>query len=220
VTNGSAEIEKLVRSEYVPGFVTQIESETLPPGLSEDVVRAISERKHEPAWMTERRVEAYGHWLTMREPNWASIHHPPIDYQAISYCSAPKRNEGPKSLDEVDPELLDVGREIGVGEIAVAASQTREVEAQDGDPASSHRTADARGCGDILTAGKTVREQRIPRDQDPLLRRLQQTGEHLLVHVGELELYPSHVLKLPFTCLRIDRRGCLPCAVLPAQRAR
>jgi Fe-S cluster assembly protein SufB len=108
------DIEQLVRSEYVPGFVTEIESETLPPGLREDVVIAISGRKQEPEWMTERRVEAYRHWLTMKEPNWASVEHPPIDYQAISYYSAPRSSEGPKSLDEVDPELLRTYEKLGI----------------------------------------------------------------------------------------------------------
>ena len=81
----NAEIEKLVRSEYEQGFVTEIESVTLPPGLSEDVVRAISNRKREPECLIEWRLEAYRHWLTMQEPNWASVRHPAIDYQAISY---------------------------------------------------------------------------------------------------------------------------------------
>ncbi len=114
MAESNAEIEKLVRSEYAQGFVTQIESETLPPGLSEEVVRAISERKQEPEWMTERRLEAYRHWLSMREPEWASVHHPPIDYQGISYYSAPKSSEGPKSLEEVDPELLRTYEKLGI----------------------------------------------------------------------------------------------------------
>jgi len=114
VATGNAEIERLVRGEYAPGFVTEIQSETLRPGLSEEVVKAISARKQEPEWMTELRIKAYLHWLTMNEPDWASIHHPPIDYQAISYYSAPKSKKGPRTLDEVDPELLRTYEKLGI----------------------------------------------------------------------------------------------------------
>jgi len=108
------EVEALVRSEYQHGFVTEIESDTLPPGLDEDVVRAISARKGEPAFMLEWRLKAYRHWLTMQEPTWSSVHYPRIDYRAISYFSAPKKKEGPKSLDEVDPALLETYEKLGI----------------------------------------------------------------------------------------------------------
>ena len=102
------DIESLVNRRYEHGFVTDIESDSLPPGLDEDVIRAISARKNEPEFMLAWRLKAYRHWLTMREPNWAHVHYPPIDYQAISYFSAPKSDEDrPKSLDEVDPKLLE-----------------------------------------------------------------------------------------------------------------
>jgi Fe-S cluster assembly protein SufB len=95
--------------------VTNIESETLPPGLNEDTIRFISNKKNEPEFMLEWRLRAYQHWLTMNEPDWASVEHPPIDYQAISYYSAPKKKgDGPKSLDEVDPELLDTYNKLGI----------------------------------------------------------------------------------------------------------
>jgi Fe-S cluster assembly protein SufB len=90
---------------YSAGFVTDIESESLPPGLDEDVVRAISARKNEPEWMTQWRLAAYRHWLTMTPPHWAKLEIAPIDFQAISYFSRPKNR--PKSLDEVDPKLLE-----------------------------------------------------------------------------------------------------------------
>jgi Fe-S cluster assembly protein SufB len=101
-----------INRRYEAGFVTDIESETLPPGLSEDVVRAISARKNEPEWMTQWRLKAYRHWLTMTPPHWAKLNIEPIDFQAISYFSAPKNR--PKSLDEVDPKLLETYDKLGV----------------------------------------------------------------------------------------------------------
>jgi Fe-S cluster assembly protein SufB len=94
-----------INRRYDAGFITDIESESLPPGLGEHTVRAISLRKEEPAWMTEWRLKAYRHWLTMTPPEWAKLHIAPIDFQAISYFSRPKNR--PKSLDEVDPKLLE-----------------------------------------------------------------------------------------------------------------
>jgi Fe-S cluster assembly protein SufB len=108
-------IEQLAGREYAFGFVTDIEQETVPPGLSEDVVRLISARKDEPAWMLEYRLKAYRHWLTMREPRWVNATFPPIDFQAISYWAAPKSAaERPKSLEDVDPELLRTYERLGV----------------------------------------------------------------------------------------------------------
>jgi len=108
------ELDKWVKSEYSQGFVTDITSDTLPPGLDEEVIRAISARKQEPEWMLERRLKAYRHWLGMRDPQWARVEYPPIDFQAISYYSAPKAKEGPASLDEVDPELLATYEKLGI----------------------------------------------------------------------------------------------------------
>ena len=108
-------LDELTKGEYKAGFVTDIEQETLPPGLSEDVVRLISSKKGEPEWMTEWRLKAYRHWLTMEEPRWPNVHYPPIDYQGISYYAAPKRKkDAPKSLDEVDPKLLETYEKLGV----------------------------------------------------------------------------------------------------------
>ncbi len=108
-------IDDITRAEYKAGFVTDIEQDTLPPGLSEEVVRLISEKKGEPGWMTEWRLKSYRHWLTMEEPRWANVRYGPIDYQAISYYAAPKaKKEGPKSLDEVDPKLLETYEKLGV----------------------------------------------------------------------------------------------------------
>ena len=108
-------VNTFIKGGYEHGFVTTIESDTVPPGLDEDVIRFISAKKNEPDWMLERRLKAYRHWLTMQDPEWAHLKHPPIDYQAISYYSAPKqKGDGPKSLDEVDPELLDTYNKLGI----------------------------------------------------------------------------------------------------------
>ncbi|MGE8163827.1 Fe-S cluster assembly protein SufB [Paraburkholderia sp. NPDC080076] len=107
--------DELISREYPHGFVTDLAADALPSGLSEDVIRLISAKKDEPAFMLEWRLVAYRHWLTMTEPRWATIRHPPIDYQGIVYYSAPtaQRNR-PKSLDEVDPELLRTYEKLGV----------------------------------------------------------------------------------------------------------
>jgi Fe-S cluster assembly protein SufB len=108
-------VDKLLKSGYEHGFVTDIESDTVPPGLNEEVIRLISAKKGEPEWMLERRLKAYNHWLGMEDPEWAHVKHPSIDFQAISYYSAPKKKEdGPKSLDEVDPELLATYDKLGI----------------------------------------------------------------------------------------------------------
>jgi Fe-S cluster assembly protein SufB len=106
-------IEEFANREYAAGFVTEVEQDTLPPGLDEDVIRAISERKGEPGWMLAWRLKAYRQWLTMSEPRWPNVHYPPIDYQAISYFSAPK-NKTVESLDEVDPEILRTYEKLGI----------------------------------------------------------------------------------------------------------
>jgi len=112
VAPGNEAVEAALNRRYEAGFVTDIESESLPPGLDEDVVRAISARKNEPEWMTEWRLKAYRHWLTMTPPHWAKLDIDPIDFQAISYFSQPKNR--PKSLDEVDPKLLETYDKLGV----------------------------------------------------------------------------------------------------------
>ncbi|HET7395558.1 MAG TPA: Fe-S cluster assembly protein SufB [Gammaproteobacteria bacterium] len=109
------DVEKLVRNEYRHGFITDIEADTVPPGLNEDVIRLISAKKHEPQFMLEWRLKAYRHWVTLKEPSWAHVKFAPIDYQAISYYSAPKsKKDAPKSLDEVDPKLLETYEKLGV----------------------------------------------------------------------------------------------------------
>ncbi|QXP84212.1 Fe-S cluster assembly protein SufB [Methylococcus sp. ANG] len=107
-------LDRLIKQEYKPGFVTELETDTLPPGLNEDVIRAISQKKNEPEFMLEWRLSAYRHWLTMREPRWAFVEYEPVDYQSISYYSAPKTTDHPKSLDEVDPKLLETYNKLGI----------------------------------------------------------------------------------------------------------
>ena len=102
-----ARVREIDVDKYKYGFFTDIESVKAPKGLSEDVVRFISAKKNEPLWLLDWRLEAYRRWLTMQEPTWANVHHPRIDYQDLYYYSAPKSTEGPKSLAEVDPELLE-----------------------------------------------------------------------------------------------------------------
>jgi Fe-S cluster assembly protein SufB len=109
------DIGLLATQEYKYGFVTDIEQETVAPGLNEEVIRLISAKKEEPEWMLAWRLKAYRHWLTMREPNWANVKFPPIDYQAIRYYSAPKKKgAGPQSLEEIDPELLKTYEKLGI----------------------------------------------------------------------------------------------------------
>jgi Fe-S cluster assembly protein SufB len=111
----STRLSEFVRRKYRHGFVTDIEQDTVPPGLDEDVIRLISKKKGEPEFLTDWRLKAYRHWLTMAEPKWAHVHYAPIDFQAISYYAAPKRKEdAPKSLDEVDPKLLETYEKLGI----------------------------------------------------------------------------------------------------------
>jgi Fe-S cluster assembly protein SufB len=107
-------VEQLAQRDYKYGFVTDIESDAVPPGLSEDVIRTISQKKGEPGFMLDWRLKAYRHWLTMKEPTWANVHYPPIDYQGIVYYSAPKTQAGPKSLGDVDPQLLETYEKLGI----------------------------------------------------------------------------------------------------------
>src|SRR6267154_121575 len=115
MSENARQLETLIGRGYQHGFVTEIDSDTVAPGLDEDVVRLISRKKREPAFLTEWRLKALRHWLTMREPHWAHVKFTPIDYQNISYYSAPKsRKNAPKSLDEVDPKLLETYAKLGV----------------------------------------------------------------------------------------------------------
>ncbi len=111
----TTDVATLANKEYKYGFYTEVETDTVPPGLNEDIIRLISAKKREPEWMLEWRLKSFRHWLTMKEPSWANIHYPTIDYQAITYYSAPKsKSAGPKSLEEIDPEVLKTYAKLGI----------------------------------------------------------------------------------------------------------
>lgn len=115
MTTSNDHIERFIQAGYDAGWVTDIEAESFSPGLDESVVRRLSERKQEPTWLLEYRLKAYRAWQTMSEPTWAKVKYPPIDYQAITYFSAPKlKKDAPKSLDDVDPELLRTYEKLGI----------------------------------------------------------------------------------------------------------
>src|SRR3982751_1679843 len=101
-------------NQYKYGFATEVEMDKAPKGLSEDIIRFISAKKGEPEWMLAWRLEAYRRWVTMKEPGWARVKYGPIDYQELYYYSAPKKKDGPKSLDEIDPEILKTYDKLGI----------------------------------------------------------------------------------------------------------
>ncbi|MBM3446169.1 MAG: Fe-S cluster assembly protein SufB, partial [Bacteroidetes bacterium] len=107
-------LEQITSSEYKYGFVTDIEADEAPKGLSEDTIRFISAKKNEPEWMLEYRLKAFRHWQKMEEPVWANVNYPKIDFQDIIYYSAPKQKVAPKSLDEIDPELRNTFEKLGI----------------------------------------------------------------------------------------------------------
>jgi len=112
----SPDVSDFLQTEYNAGWVTDIEQDSLAPGLDEHVIRHISEKKREPEWLLDFRLKAYRHWLRLdaKEPAWAKVRYPKIDYQSIIYYSAPKTKNAPKSLDEIDPELLRTYEKLGI----------------------------------------------------------------------------------------------------------
>ena len=114
IDNKNKEINEFLNKSYEYGFTTEIESETIPPGLDEEVVTLISKMKNEPEFLLKWRLKAFNHWKKMPQPDWAKLSIDPIDYQAISYFSKPKNDDGPKSLEEVDPKLLETYEKLGI----------------------------------------------------------------------------------------------------------
>ncbi len=114
MNTSTEDIAALVDQGYKYGFVTEVEEDAAPKGLSEDIVRLISAKKREPDWLLQWRLKAYRHWLTMKEPTWQNVHYPPIDYQNIIYYSAPRPRKRPESLDEVDPEVMRTFERLGI----------------------------------------------------------------------------------------------------------
>ena len=109
-----ASLKEIQEDTYKYGFTTDVSSETAPKGLNEEVIRFISSKKNEPDWLLDFRLKAYKHWLTMKEPHWAKVSYSPIDYQDLYYYAAPRQKEGPKSLDEVDPKILETYEKLGI----------------------------------------------------------------------------------------------------------
>ncbi|MGB1697879.1 MAG: Fe-S cluster assembly protein SufB, partial [Thermoplasmatota archaeon] len=109
-------LEEMANRDYEHGWSNEFETDTVPKGLNEDVIRMISAKKQEPEWLLEWRLDAYRKWLTMKPPTWARVEHPDIDFQDITYYSAPKSaSDGPKDLSEVDPEILEMYEKLGIG---------------------------------------------------------------------------------------------------------
>jgi Fe-S cluster assembly protein SufB len=154
------QVRRIDVDQYKYGFVTDIESDKAPKGLSEDIVRFISAKKNEPEWMLAWRLDAYRRWLTMREPRWARVSYGPIDYQNIYYYAAPKKKDGPKSLDEIDPEILKTYEKLGIPlrEVAVLEGVARpEGEEAEGGNGYSRVAVDA--VFDSVSVATTFKEE-------------------------------------------------------------
>src|SRR5882757_9338235 len=151
-------VRRIDVDQYKYGFVTDIESDKAPKGLSEDIVRFISAKKNEPEWMLAWRLDAYRRWLTMTEPKWARVKYAPIDYQDLYYYSAPKKKDGPKSLDEIDPEILETYRKLGIPlreqEMLAGVVKPQDANGNDSADANGHDSAD----------GKPTTERRVAVD--------------------------------------------------------
>ena len=181
IDRGTVDAARALESDkYAEGFVTDIEQDFAPKGLSADTVRFISAKKGEPDWMLQWRLEAYERWLAMDEPDWAKVDYPKIDYQDAYYYAAPKTKEGPKSLDEVDPKLLATYEKLGVplherarlaGEVVdhalVADAMHRRLErALRVVPQRQHRVVGGHGLAEVQVVAERHREQ------EPARRRL------------------------------------------------
>jgi Fe-S cluster assembly protein SufB len=153
------QVRRIDVDQYKYGFITDIESDKAPKGLSEDTIRFISAKKNEPAWMLDWRLDAYRRWLTMREPTWARVHYPPIDYQDVYYYSAPKKKDGPKSLDEIDPEILETYRKLGIPlreqEALLGIQRPVQVDVEDGEVAPVERRVAVDAVFDSVSVATT-----------------------------------------------------------------
>jgi Fe-S cluster assembly protein SufB len=155
-------VRRIDVDQYKYGFVTDIESDKAPKGLSEDIVRFISAKKDEPEWMLAWRLEAYRRWLTMREPTWARVKYPPIDYQDLYYYSAPKKKAGPKSLDEIDPEILRTYEKLGIPlrEQKILAGVVEETaDGAEPAPGSGYRRVAVDAVFDSVSVATTFKEE-------------------------------------------------------------
>src|SRR3954449_7500271 len=155
-------VRRLDVDQYKYGFVTDIESDKAPKGLSEDIVRFISAKKDEPEWMLAWRLDAYRRWLTMREPKWARVDYKPIDYQDYYYYAAPKKKAGPKSLDEIDPEILKTYEKLGIPLREVAALEGVQVKPEDengGGENNGYRKVAVDAVFDSVSVATTFKEE-------------------------------------------------------------
>src|ERR1041384_4010199 len=138
-------VRRIDVDQYKYGFVTDIESDKAPKGLSEDIVRFISAKKNEPEWMLAWRLEAYRRWLTMREPQWAKVNYGPINYQDAYYYAAPKAFKAPKSLEDIDPEILKTYDKLGIPlrerEALLGIAPQTTIENEEGESAPRNRVA-------------------------------------------------------------------------------
>ncbi|HWP26272.1 MAG TPA: Fe-S cluster assembly protein SufB [Xanthobacteraceae bacterium] len=150
-------VRRIDVDQYKYGFVTEIESEKAPKGLSEDIIRFISSKKNEPDWMLAWRLDAYRRWLTMREPAWARIKYGPIDYQDIYYYAAPKKKAGPKSLDDIDPEILKTYEKLGIPLREVAILEG--VQRADGGEGGAYRGVAVDAVFDSVSVATTFKEE-------------------------------------------------------------
>jgi Fe-S cluster assembly protein SufB len=151
------QVRRIDVDQYKYGFETVIESEKAPKGLNEDIVRFISAKKNEPEWMLAWRLDAYRRWLTMREPRWARVTYRPIDYQNIYYYAAPKKKEGPKSLDEIDPEILKTYEKLGIPLREVAVLEG--VQSQEGEGGNGYRRVAVDAVFDSVSVATTFKEE-------------------------------------------------------------
>src|SRR5205823_4940976 len=157
------QVRRIDVDQYKYGFETLIESDKAPKGLSEDIVAFISAKKNEPEWMLAWRLDAYRRWLTMREPSWARVTHPPIDYQNLYYYAAPKKKEGPKSLDEIDPEILKTYEKLGIPlrEVAVleGVQKPPEGEGEEEGGGNGYRRVAVDAVFDSVSVATTFKEE-------------------------------------------------------------
>src|SRR3954447_5865940 len=157
------QVRRIDVDQYKKGVVTDIESDKDPKGLSEDTIRFISAKKNEPEWMLNWRLDAYRRWLTMREPTWARVHYPPIDYQDVYYYSAPKKKDGPKSLDEIDPDILETYRKLGIPlreqEALLGVQRPVQEDGEDGEAAPAQRRVAVDAVFDSVSVATTFQTE-------------------------------------------------------------
>src|SRR5262245_55914572 len=157
------QVRRIDVDQYKYGFETLIESEKAPKGLNDDVIRFISAKKNEPQWMLDWRLDAYRRWQTLREPTWAKVHYPKIDYQELYYYAAPKKKDGPKSLDDIDPEILETYRKLGIPlreqEALLGIQRPANEDGEDGEPVANGKRVAVDAVFDSVSVATTFKEE-------------------------------------------------------------